>query len=332
MKPLIAITIGDFNGIGPEIAIKAALDPAVRRICAPVLVGPLDVVRHTAARLRIRTTFEKTALTIVQKTGIPVIDVGDGIGADVTFGQTTRASGRSAGAAIEKAVELCVQRKVAAMVTAPVSKEGLHLAGYDFPGQTEMVALLSRSRRVLMVLAGKTMRVALATIHAPLRSVPDQLSMEKIVEKGSILLSSLTQDFGIRKPAIAILGLNPHAGENGHIGLEDRDLIAPAVEKLRAGGHAVEGPFPADAFFGTHAYRRFDAILAMYHDQGLIPMKMTGFESGVNFSAGLQIIRTSPDHGVAFDLAGKNKASTSSMVAAVALAVAIGKRRKAPHD
>ncbi len=332
MKPLIAITLGDFNGIGPEIAIKAALDPSVRRICTPVLVGPLDVLRHTAGLLRIRTTFEKTTLTIIPKRGIPVLDVGDGIGADVTFGRTARVAGRSAGTAIEKAVELCVQRKVAAMVTAPVSKEGLHLAGYDFPGQTEMVALLSRSRRVLMVLAGKTMRVALATVHAPLRSVPDQLSTEKLVEKGSILLAALKRDFGIRKPNIAVLGLNPHAGENGHIGVEDRDIVGPAVEKLRAEGHSVEGPFPADAFFGTHAYRRFDAILAMYHDQGLIPMKMSGFDTGVNFSAGLQIIRTSPDHGVAFDLAGRNKASTSSMVAAVTMAVSVWKRRRAAHD
>jgi len=331
LKPLIAITVGDFNGIGPEIALKAARRPSVQRICTPILVGPLDVFRHTAKVLKLNVQLEKTSLLIVRKSGISVVDVGDGIPADITFGKMTKAAGRSAGVAIEKAVELCVLGRTAAMVTAPVSKEGLTLAGYNFPGQTEMVALLSRSQRVVMMLIAKSMRIGLVTIHIPVRAVADQLTAEKVLEKGTTLSESLRRDFGIRQPRIAVLGLNPHAGENGLLGTEERDIIGPAIRTMQSNGLQVDGPFAADGFFGTHAYRRYDAVLAMYHDQGLIPLKMAGFAQGVNYSAGLNIVRTSPDHGVAYELAGKNKANIASMLAAISLAVSIWKRRNV-HD
>jgi 4-hydroxythreonine-4-phosphate dehydrogenase len=328
LKPLIAITIGDFNGIGPELALKALLHPSVKKICKPVLIGPWGVFEHTASLLKLKIKLEKATLSSLHGMMYPVLDVADGIGADIQFGSPTKASGKSAGIAIERAVELCVQGKAHAMVTAPVSKKALHLAGYNFPGQTEMIALFSRSQRVAMMLVSDTMRVGLVTIHTGIKDVAAQISKEKIIEKIEIVHESLKKDFQVKKPRLAILALNPHAGENGLIGSEEEEVILPAITELKISGILAEGPFSADAFFGAQSYKNFDALIAMYHDQGLIPLKMTSCGSGVNFSAGLQIIRTSPDHGTAYDIAGKNKASISSMLEAITLAVRISKNRR----
>lgn len=330
MKPVIAITLGDFNGIGPELALKAAANKSVQKKCTPLLVGPLRVFEHTANQYKIKLKFERATLASLQNLSsntTPVVDVADGIGADIQYGNPTKASGRSAGIALEKAVELCLQNKVAAMVTAPVSKEALNSAGYNFPGQTEMIALLSRSQSVVMLLVADTMRVGLITIHTGLKNVTGQISKEKIVEKISIIHESLKNDFRLKKPKLAVLALNPHCGENGLIGTEENEIIIPAIAESQAAGILAEGPFPADAFFGRHSYKNFDAIVAMYHDQGLIPIKMNSFGKGVNFSAGLKIIRTSPDHGTAYDIAGKNKANCSSMLEAINLALTISKNR-----
>ncbi|MBI4428167.1 MAG: 4-hydroxythreonine-4-phosphate dehydrogenase PdxA [Ignavibacteriales bacterium] len=321
MKPLVAITIGDFNGVGPEIAMKTATTPAVRNICTPILVGPLNVLEHTLKSLKLRGKFAKTSLSVVSDSSTPVFDVGDGIWADVQWGKPTKASGKSAGTAIEQAVDLCLKKKVHAMVTAPASKEALNLAGYSFPGQTEMIALLSRSKHVAMMLVSETMRVGLVTTHVPLRAVSESISREKIVEKLMVVHDALQRNFRIKNPSIAVLALNPHAGDKGIIGTEDDDVVAPAVAEAKSRHINVEGPFPADAFFGNRSHEKFDVTLAMYHDQGLIPLKLSSFGKGVNFSAGLNIIRTSPDHGTAYDIAGKGKANISSMVEAVKLAV-----------
>jgi 4-hydroxythreonine-4-phosphate dehydrogenase len=211
--------------------------------------------------------------------------------------------------------------KADAMVTAPVSKEAMRLAGYNFPGQTEMIALLSRSTKVTMMLLSREMRIGLVTIHTPLRAVSDAVTKEKIVDKATIIVNSLKTNFRIKSPRLAILGLNPHAGENGMIGVEEQELIIPAINDLKQAGLDVFGPVSADGFFGTHAYKKFDAVLAMYHDQGLIPVKLGSFGSAVNFSAGLNLIRTSPGHGTAFDIAGKGKADSASMVEAIRYAV-----------
>jgi 4-hydroxythreonine-4-phosphate dehydrogenase len=328
VKPLIAVTIGDFNGIGPEVALKAIQSPAVRRACIPVLVGPLAVIEDATRRFKITATFEKTTLSVVPRRSIPVIDVGDAIAADVVHGAPTKSSGRNAGVSLERAVEACVQRRVAAIVTAPVSKEGLAMAGYGFPGQTEMVALLSGSQRVVMFLLSPHMRIGLVTVHSALATVAPLLTTEKIQEKITIVHESLKTDFRITKPRIAVLGLNPHAGENGLIGREEAEIITPALVAIRALGINAEGPFAADGFFGTHAYRSYDAVVAMYHDQGLIPLKMLGFDAGVNFSAGLSVVRTSPDHGTAYEIAGKNKAKSGSMVEAIMTAVRIAHNRQ----
>ncbi|HAL57658.1 MAG TPA: 4-hydroxythreonine-4-phosphate dehydrogenase PdxA [Bacteroidetes bacterium] len=321
MKPTVAVTIGDFNGIGPEVALKAAAHPGVRKICTPLLVGPLNVFEHVQKSLKIRIRLEKGSFVGKQTAVTPVLDVGDGIWADVKFGQTTKSAGKSAGVAIVKAVELCTAGRANAMVTAPLSKEALNLAGYHFPGQTEMIALLSRSQRVAMMLVSKKMRVGLVTIHTALRDAADQIAKEKIVDKVTIVHDALVKNFRIAKPRVAVLALNPHAGEHGLMGKEEQESIAPAIEQLQSVGISATGPFPADAFFGTGEYKKYDAIVAMYHDQGLIPLKMSSFGKGVNFSAGLNIIRTSPDHGTAYDIAGKGKADISSMVEAIKLAV-----------
>ena len=213
------------------------------------------------------------------------------------------------------------------MVTAPTSKEALHLAGYSFPGQTEMVTLFSGSQKVIMMLVSPSLRVGLVTVHAPLKDVPGLISKEKIVEKINLMLASLQRDFAVKKPALAMLGLNPHAGEAGHIGSEELSVLQPALDAARTNGARIDGPFPADAFFGTQAYKRYDGVLAMYHDQGLIPLKLLSFGKAVNVSCGLSIVRTSPDHGTAYDIAGKGKADASSMVEAVRTAVAIAKNR-----
>lgn len=321
MKPTIAITIGDFNGIGPEIALKAAAHPSIRKICIPLLVGPFSVFEHIRGSLRLRMKLEKFLPAASNRTVTAVVDVGDGIWADVQYGTVSKSAGRTAGTAIEQAVDLCLKGRAQAMVTAPVSKEALNLAGYNFPGQTEMVALLSRSQHVAMMLVSDRMRVGLITIHEPLRSVADQINKEKIVEKIVIIEESLRKNFLIRHPKIAVLALNPHAGEGGLIGNEEKEIIIPAIEELEGKKISAKGPFSADAFFGTRAYESFDAIVSMYHDQGLIPLKLSSFGGAVNFSAGLTIIRTSPDHGTAYDIAGKGKANTSSMLQAIKLAV-----------
>ena len=207
------------------------------------------------------------------------------------------------------------------MVTAPTSKEALNLAGYQFPGQTEMIALLSRSPQVAMMLVSKSMRIGLVTIHVSLKEASQSSTTEKIVEKTEIVHGDLRRRYRIEKPSIALLGLNPHAGEQGLLGSDEKEIILPAIEELKSKGIHAEGPFPADGFFGSKGYQRYDAIMAMYHDQGLIPIKMNSFGQAVNFSAGLRIIRTSPDHGTAYDIAGKGTAKITSMLEAIKLAV-----------
>jgi 4-hydroxythreonine-4-phosphate dehydrogenase len=325
VKPLIAVTLGDFNGIGPEIALRAAGNATTRRLCTPLLVGPFNIFEHVRDRLKIRVKLQRAVFPWKENTSIPILDVGDGLWADIHYGKVAKSAGKSAGVAIEKAVELCTVGKAVAMVTAPVSKEAMQLAGYSFPGQTEMIALLSRSSKVAMMLVSTKMRVGLVTIHTPLRTVAESLSKDKIVDKTKIIVEALKKNFQIRNPRIAVLSLNPHSGENGILGSEEQDLIIPAIEEIRSAGINADGPLSSDAFFGTQAYQSYDAILAMYHDQGLIPVKMSSFGTTVNFSAGLNIIRTSPGHGTAFDIAGSGSADISSMLEAIKYAARFAK-------
>jgi 4-hydroxythreonine-4-phosphate dehydrogenase len=238
-------------------------------------------------------------------------------------------AGEAAARAILAAVRLAKTRRVAAIVTAPVSKQALHLAGVQYPGQTEMLQDLTGSRHVAMMLVSKSLKVGLVTIHVPVAGVSRALTAGLLTDRVTVIRDALRRDWGVARPLLAVLALNPHAGEGGHIGTEEQRVIIPVIEKLRKAGFDLEGPYPADGFFGRQDYTRYDAVVAMYHDQGLIPLKMSARNAAVNVSAGLTIIRTSPDHGTAFGLAGRNAADPASMKEAISLAVMIAQRRSA---
>ena len=328
-KPVVAVAMGDFNGVGPEISLRSAVDKSVRNSCRLILVGSTDVYEYYARKLGMRLTLKECSgpgdrarsgevlVYPMQQFRIP----------RVSPGKPSVEAGRWGGDALCRSVELCTSGYADAIVTSPTSKEWMNRAGYRYPGQTEMVAELSGGGTPVMMLIAGSFRVALTTVHVPLSRVASRISSKLIAGRLSSMSLTLTNDFGIRRPRIAVLGLNPHAGENGLIGNEERKIIMPAIRRARGDRIDATGPFPADAFFGTKQHEAFDAVLAMYHDQGLIPLKMSGFHKGVNFSSGLPIIRTSPDHGTAYELAGTGKANPGSMIAAIKLAVFIHHHR-----
>lgn len=334
-KPIVLITMGDYNGIGPEVALKAVTSPYIRNLCKPILVGSLDVFEFYAGLARMKIRFrEVDDVQEFQKPSdgtISVVHLRRFEQPRITPGKLSAEAGNWAGQAIVVCGRLSLKKNAEAIVTAPASKEALNLGGYLYPGQTEMFGALCRSRSYAMMLIAGKFRVGLATIHVPLRRVAQIINKQIIVEKLRVMYTSLRCDFHLHSPRIAVLGLNPHAGENGMIGSEEHHSIVPSLQTLRRKNMRIDGPFPADGFFGTHAYRSYDAVLAMYHDQGLIPLKMVGFKKGVNFTAGLPIVRTSPDHGTAYDIAGKKNADPSSMIEAIKLAVVIANNRKKGH-
>jgi 4-phospho-D-threonate 3-dehydrogenase / 4-phospho-D-erythronate 3-dehydrogenase len=330
MKPRIAITMGDFNGIGPEVTLQSIITPEIHKICTPLLVGSIDVYEYYAKRLGIKINL----IELDRSTGrmipgeISVFHIRKFQNPTLRPGTLSIDAGGYAGEAIEIAASLCLQGFADGMVTAPVSKIALNNAGYKYPGQTEFLAkLCGTSKQTMMLVAGR-FRVALATIHMPLKKVPLSITKALLTEKLNIVRESCKKDFGIRKPRIAMLSLNPHAGEDGLLGDEENKILIPVIKTANRKKLYVDGPFPSDGFFGTHSHTDYDAILAMYHDQGLIPLKMAGFSTGVNFTAGLPIVRTSPDHGTAFEIAGKGIADPSSMTEAIRLAVEIIKNRR----
>jgi 4-hydroxythreonine-4-phosphate dehydrogenase len=328
---VIAITIGDYNGIGPEVALKSAASRTIRANCTPLLIGPYKAFEYYAAKYSLRRKILKveSPSDAVGRSEITILDICPSFNEKVKPGKLAKESGLWAGRAIEKAVDLCVKNEADAIVTAPVSKETLRLAGYSFPGQTEMVTNLSDSRGSIMIMVSGFARIALATIHIPISEVAAAITRDSLIKRLSVFNDSIRKDFGVKSPRIAVLGLNPHAGENGLIGREENEIIRPAIQEVNSMKINAEGPFPADAFFGTYREGMFDGIFAMYHDQGLIPLKMRSFSTGINFTAGINIIRTSPDHGTAFDIAGKGIANPSSTIEAIKLALQISKNRKA---
>jgi 4-hydroxythreonine-4-phosphate dehydrogenase len=290
LLPLLALTVGDPSGIGPEIAVKAARDPRVTAVCRPVVYGP-----HTTDEL-----------------------------AEFPAGQVDARSGRAAHDAIVRAVEDTSAGRVAGVVTAPLNKAALAAAGYPWPGHTELLAHLCGVRDVAMMFWSDPLRVVLATVHIPLAQVPRALTRDRLLTVLRLTSTSLPR-FGLPAPRIAVAGLNPHAGEGGLLGHEDLDVIAPAVAAAREQGIDARGPFPADTIFVRASRGEFDAVIACYHDQGLIPVKLLAFGQAVNVTIGLPIIRTSVDHGTAFDIARQDAADPSSMIAAVLLAARLAK-------
>ena len=330
MKPIIAITVGDYNGIGPEVSLKAIATPLVRRLCTPVLVGPSGIFERVASRLALRMRFLPFASTgpgggrIVQ-----ILEPAGGTPVRFSPGRLSADAGAAAGAAIRTSIRLVLAGEARALVTAPVSKHALHLAGINAPGQTELLQRLTHSPHVAMMLVSGSLRVGLVTIHTPLRKVPRELTDALLRERITVIHRALRTDWRIRSPRLAVLALNPHAGEGGDLGNEEQRVIIPVIAALREEGLRLEGPFPADAFFARYEPGSYDAVVAMYHDQGLIPVKMSARGKAVNVSVGLPLVRTSPDHGTAFDIAGRSIADPASMIEAIRTAVSLSFHRPA---
>ena len=324
----LVVSIGDPNGIGPEVffrAIEQIDDPTL----AITLVTPGGVLRQVIDELGIDEwdlTAESLRLGAITVEVSPIPEV-----FSRSPGAIDPTAGRIAGIAIEQSVDRIVKGQADGLVTMPISKESLNLGGYPWPGHTEMLGHLS-GQPPLMILACEKIRVALLSGHVPLHSVPNALSVDEIVEKSHAFYRALKSDFGIDEPQIAQLGLNPHAGDGGMIGREEIEIFRESRSKLRSLGIDVTEPFAADAFFARKLYGQYDGVLACYHDQGLIPMKMLADSDGVNVTAGLPFVRTSPDHGTAFDIAGKGRADPSSTVEAIRLAAELVRRRRPTGD
>jgi 4-hydroxythreonine-4-phosphate dehydrogenase len=329
----VGITLGDMNGIGPEIIIKALRDNRILQDFIPIVYGSTKVFSFYKKALNDdEFVYQscKNAGEAVQKK-INIVNVwNEELKFDV--GKSTELGGKYAFLALEKATEDLAANKIDVLVTAPICKDGIIKAGFQFPGHTEYLAHLSGVDDALMLMINGDLRVALATTHVALKDVASQLSKEKIIVKIKQLEASLKKDFGIIRPKIAVFGLNPHAGENGKMGEEETTIINPAIQQAKSENILAFGPYPADSFFGSSNLKNFDAILAMYHDQGLTAFKALAFEDGVNYTAGLPIVRTSPDHGTAFDIAGKNQASEQSLRSAIYAAIDIYKNRQFIKD
>src|SRR5690606_31426315 len=246
----------------------------------------------------------------------------------ITLGEENETGGKYAFLSLKHAVDDLVAGKIDALVTAPINKHNIQREEFEFPGHTEYLQSRTNSEDVLMFMISEELRIGVVTGHIPVKEVASNIHMEAIVSKLKLMSASLKQDFWVRKPKIAVLGLNPHAGDHGLIGAEDEHIIAPAIEQAKSAGVFCFGPYPADGFFASDTYTKFDAVLAMYHDQGLIPFKHIASRSGVNFTAGLPVVRTSPDHGTGYDIAGKNIASEASFREAIFSALHIVKRRR----
>lgn len=321
MTPVrIGITAGDINGIGIEVALKALHGTDLPAGQRAILIGDLPVIRSQCRRFRLPVPPAwDPAEGPVPAAPVVVWDPWPGQGLRWEPGTLRAEAGRAAAEWITFGVQACQRGILDALVTAPISKEGLHRAGYAYPGHTEMLAELTGTKRFAMMLFGGPLRVVLATRHIPISAVPAALTPAVVRDAVRITDEGLRW-MGQRRRRIAVCGLNPHAGEGGHIGDEDQRVIAPVVRALRRAGLDVHGPLPGDTVFHHAATGAYDAVVAMYHDQGLAPLKLIAFDSGVNLTLGLPLVRTSPDHGTAYAIAGKNRANPASMAEAIAQA------------
>jgi 4-hydroxythreonine-4-phosphate dehydrogenase len=328
-KIKVGISHGDINGISYEVILKTLLDPRILEICIPIIYGSPKVAAYHRKALNIdnlsfnhiRHPAEATA-----KRASIINCIDDNI--RVELGKSTSMAGESSYMALERAVNDLHNGDIDALVTAPINKNNIQSERFAFPGHTEYLTQKFGATDFLMLMVNDQLRIGVATGHIPLANVSEHLTKELILSKLTILHRSLVEDFRITSPRIAVLGLNPHAGDNGLLGKEEMEIILPAIQEIRDQGMIVMGPYSADGFFGSGDYTRFDATLAMYHDQGLAPFKLISFERGVNFTAGLPVVRTSPDHGTAFNIAGEGKASPDSFREALYLAIDICKNRE----
>lgn len=328
-KPIIGISIGDVNGIGPEVIIKSLEDYRILKQFTPVIYGSGKVISYYRKNLN-KEDFNYQQISSIDRVvhnKVNVLNVWEET-IEIAPGQANEIGGKYAVISLQSAVADLKNEKIHALTTAPLSKELVQSDEFSFPGHTEYLTKEAGETDSLMFLVNEGLRVGVATGHIPLNQVSLKLNRDLLKSKLSKMLKSLQKDFGIKKPKIAVMGLNPHAGENGLLGQEEEKIISPVINEMKSGHHIVLGPFPADGFFGQGTYKQFDGILAMYHDQGLIPFKTLAFEEGVNYTAGLSFVRTSPDHGTAFGIAGKNEADSTSFRNALYLANDIVRQRK----
>jgi 4-hydroxythreonine-4-phosphate dehydrogenase len=315
MKPTIAITMGDPCGVGPEIVLKAVASRRVLSVAEPVIIGDYALLNTVAGRLSLR--FPKRRIIDIPALGTK----------EILPGRPTKKSGAAMLRYVEEAVGLVQNGKAAAIVTAPINKAAALKAGFAFPGHTEFLAHLTGAKEFCMMLGGADLKVVLVTIHEPIKRVPSLITTEAVLKSIRITDRAFKREFGMARPRIAVAGLNPHAGEEGAMGSEEQTIIAPAVKRAARAGIDVTGPLPADTLFYRAARKKeFDVVIAMYHDQGLGPLKLLHFEDGINCTLGLPIIRTSVDHGTAYDIAWQGKASHLSLVNAITTAADMAHR------
>ena len=327
VKPVVGVTIGDINGIGPEIILRAFSDSRFLDMCSPVIYGSVEVLDYYKRTLHLPDLAlqEIKDASELKKNKVNVINCIDEK-VEPEPGHSTSKAGEISFAALNRVLEDIKSDKVDVMVTSPINKKNVRLHSEGFTGHTGFLST-NDSGEALMLLCSEKMKIAMVTGHVPLSQVKSEITVEALIKRIEALNKSLTQDFSIDRPRIAVLGLNPHAGEEGILGTEEKDIIMPAIDQVKTKGIIAVGPYPADGFFGSANYLNFDGILAMYHDQALIPFKTLSFESGVNFTAGLSFIRTSPDHGTAYGIAGQGVASESSFRTAIYMACDIFRRR-----
>jgi 4-hydroxythreonine-4-phosphate dehydrogenase len=328
-KPRIGITMGDLNGVGPEVVIKALSDARILTLVTPVIYGSgrtisfykklLNNEELTYTPVKTKGQFTPRHINLVT-CWEDVIEINPGI--------ASKETGKAALLSLTKAAEELKEGLIDALVTAPIDKHSIHSEEFPFKGHTEYLTKYFEAEESLMLLVSDTLRVGLVTEHVAVGQIAALITRERVERKLKLMEQSLRKDFGIHKPKIAVLALNPHAGDGGLIGEEEEQILKPLIHDLKNKGKLLSGPFPADGFFANGQHQKFDGILAMYHDQGLIPFKSMAFENGVNFTAGLPVVRTSPDHGTGYSIAGKNKANESSLREAIFTACAILQNRK----
>jgi 4-hydroxythreonine-4-phosphate dehydrogenase len=327
-KIIVGISQGDINGIGLEVVLKTLIDPAIADVCTPVLFSSQKTVSYYRKVLGLEDFSFNPIRDLTQlhskKVNVFVCYEEE---VNIEMGKSTPTGGKYAFISLEKATQALLEGHIHALVTAPINKSNIQSEQFNFVGHTEYLGAKLGGEPLMLLCTDNGLRVALVTGHVPVSEISSKITIESVSKKILQLHESLVKDFGIRKPKIAVLGLNPHAGDNGVIGTEDRDIIKPAIEQTKVNG-LLYGPYSADGFFGNGTHRQFDAVLAMYHDQGLIPFKTLAFNSGVNFTAGLNAVRTSPDHGTGYGIAGKNEANEQSFRNAIYAAVDIYKKRK----
>jgi 4-hydroxythreonine-4-phosphate dehydrogenase len=319
-KHVIGITLGDINGIGPEIVIKALADQRILDHLVPIIFGSVATISFYRKLLKI-DDFSVYQLNEGQEPHtkrVNLVECWQG-SADINVGEASNEAGSLALQALTKASSYLEKGIIEAVVTAPINKATIQSENFDFPGHTEYFGDRFDGTP-LMFMISESLRIAVVTGHVPIKDANTLITQERLEKSLKSIKKSLIYDFGISKPKIAVLGLNPHAGEEGLLGKEESEVIIPAIKNFKNQGDLVYGPFPADGFFGSGNYKKYDAILAMYHDQGLIPFKSMSFGNGINFTANLSVVRTSPDHGTGYDIAGKNMASETSMRQAIFLA------------